>query len=154
MVPINVYNYSQTITFNHLDYTDLHLVIDGVIFQKEFSAPKGISRVWRELIPRLATHLRQLDIRNRVTILSRVPIFDKATNTAACQQWSGCSWPVTYHQIRPYNENMDIESDEEMVTAVVKSLKGTVFVSTLITRFANDNLNALMCIFLHLEFKF
>ncbi len=98
---------------------DLHIVIDGVIFQLQAGRPHGISRVWRNLIQQIKRKMP----RSRITLLQR----------------EGFPLPVSgdaFHTIPAYrlgNEEV-LDADDEMLRRVCRDLKADLFLSTYYTR--------------------
>ncbi|MFZ1985883.1 MAG: tetratricopeptide repeat protein [Desulfatitalea sp.] len=98
---------------------DLHIVIDGVIFQLQHKRPLGIARVWQNLLPELVKTLPQA----RFTVLERrgfaVPFTD-----------------MPRHTVNPYvlgDENA-LDNDDEMLRQACAELQADLFVSSYYTR--------------------
>ena len=97
----------------------LHVVIDGVIFQLQAQRPQGISRVWRNLI----SGLRQQMPDARITVLQRngsvVPLDKVALRKVAAFEWGN---------------DARLDEDDEMLRRVCSELGADIFLSTYYTR--------------------
>lgn len=98
---------------------DLHIVVDGVIFQLQAGRPHGISRVWRNLMRALTQQMPNA----RISVLRRDG-FPVPAPDAAC------------HTVPAFEPGDDrrLDADDEMLRRVCGDLEADVFLSTYYTR--------------------